>query len=156
MIWHTAHDLYFPGDIVSPGRWGRIVLATGPVHPAYAREQWLEQVRAKVAPFAPSRLAVAFGHAERAAALGYMDPGERLYEVAALGTLVKLDMLWITWVRESLDADDAPKAYRQAALYWQGHSTRDHMATAQPHWEFLALDGWRVVALLDDAEAASL
>ena len=85
---------------------------------------------------------------EELGAEDYAEVGESLYEVEPLGYVVELDMLWITWVRESLEARNMNRVLRQAMHYWQGDSTKDHLSGAQPHWEFLAPDGWRVLQRL--------
>ena len=74
---------------------------------------------------APSRLAVAFAHVDRCAAQQYATDAEHLYEVESVGPVHELDMLWVTWVRESLERQDIARAERQATLYWQGRPTDD-------------------------------
>lgn len=152
VTWHTCRELYRPGETIGGGRWGRIVLATGSAHPAWEREQLLEQVRNDVAGAAPSRLASAFAHAELAAARSYAAPDEQIYQVELTDVSVTLDMLWVTWIRESLSSGDRTRAERQAAHYWGGQSARNYLPAATPHWEVLTPGDLLVVAAVKRVE----
>lgn len=140
MPWHTCPASYGRGDTILPGRWGRVVLATGPSHPAWERENLLERIRSDIAAEAPSRLAAVFAHSDLASALEYAEPHEYVYEVEQPDNSVVADMLWITWIRESIAAGDVGRAERQAGCYWRGESTRDHGSHASPHWEIVTTD----------------
>jgi hypothetical protein len=100
----------------------------------------LEARRSRVAPDAPSRLNCVFNHEDLTAAHWYRGPFEHLYEVSIETTPFRADMMWITWIRESLGSGDHERAVRQADLYWSRAATSDHKSDATVHWELLTAE----------------
>lgn len=145
MSWHTTPDTFAVGDCIAPGRWGSCVQATGATHPAWEREQVLEACRREVRPSAPSRLTCGYAHRDFENALTYRTNGEFLYRVEVLDPYCA-DMLWITWIREHLEAGRPDSARTCAAHYWSGTPTTVLRTDAVVHWELLTARPMRVLS----------
>jgi len=106
----------FVGAQIAPGRWGRLIAATGPTHPHFYREDLFEAVRSHEFPDRPSRLTCGYawigepGWAEP-------DPTEHVYEVAYPGgDAFPAHMGYLT------DASGVPlgELIERARAYWRG------------------------------------
>jgi hypothetical protein len=110
------------GDVVSPGRWGQTIVATGPDHDFYYRELVWEQVRATEFPGRPSRMDCAFAFQSEASALTWAESGERIYAVSVgpESPTFLADMTWITVARQGHGFADVLEIVRR---YWRGEAS---------------------------------
>jgi hypothetical protein len=122
--YYCSEILLTTGDVVSPGRWGQTVLATGPDHHFYYRELVWEQVRATEFPSRPSRMACAFAFQSEASALTWAESGERIYAVSVgpESPAFMADMTWITVARQNHAFADVLEIVRR---YWRGEVSDD-------------------------------
>ncbi|PWJ80614.1 hypothetical protein C7441_112156 [Pseudaminobacter salicylatoxidans] len=89
-LYHSTRNLHQSGDIILPGNFGRIILATGKQHDLWGREQRLETFRKESYPWKPSRLSSTFHTDNITTATAYRDtraPGDTIYEVDLVDTV---------------------------------------------------------------------
>jgi hypothetical protein len=144
-LWHVCEKTLHPGDVISPGRWGSIILAQGQSHRFFFREHLLELWRVKETAVPVSRLNCCFAFEDHAEAVAWAEEGEHIYPVVPVdpsAAAARLDMLWITWLGEPA----APAVtFQRLASYWSGTSTASLAAHANPQWEWLFACGLRVL-----------
>lgn len=123
-LYHCSVSLYAPGDLITPGSWGRRILGLGPQHTRFYAEYALEMIRRADFPSRPSRMSAcfAFEHCDKAMRFRRDEkaPQEHIYLV----TLERADALAhrgnTSWI-------DIMSKYRTfggindcASHYWQG------------------------------------
>lgn len=90
-LYHSSPKLLGPIDIVMPGNYGSIILATGPTHPHWVREQALERIRASHFPDKPSRMTSTFSCSNLQTAEFYRRVPVRRREKAVMDFLYEVE-----------------------------------------------------------------
>lgn len=83
-LFHVTEQRLDVGELIRPGRWGRMIKTMGPKHQAWNREMYLEHIRQNEFPSKPSRLNATFSCFNRVAIDHYREhhcPRGILYEV---------------------------------------------------------------------------
>jgi hypothetical protein len=151
-LWHARDELLETGSLITPGRWGELVLSTGPGHPFYAREQTLEQWRVAQTGIRVSRLTSCYAFESRDAAK-QLRPDEHQYRVAPQDPRAprfRADMLWLTWMGEPDRTHE--QMVSNCRSYWAGDSTADTAVHANPAWEWMFSCPLVVIAHVDCQE----
>jgi hypothetical protein len=152
-LWHVREPDLNVGDIVEPGRWGRIVIQSGAYgedqragSPHFFREHLLELFRVTSTEAPASRLACAFAYeSHEIAVVTAAQRGQACFEVEPVDPgrpLSRHDMLWITWIGEP--GADVNRVANQLRGYWSGQATEDVADHATSAWEWLVASGLRI------------
>lgn len=156
-LWHVREPGPTVGDVIQPGRWGRIVVQSGAYaldqpngSPHFFREQLLELFRVTRTHVPISRLACAFAYESQTSAMEEAaQRGQACFEVTPSDLsqpISRHDMLWITWIGEP--GADFNRVGRQLQGYWSGQSTEDVASHATSEWEWLVASGLRITAVV--------
>lgn len=115
---HLTHRMLVPGDIIEPGNWGSVILATGASHDWYEREQLMEAIRVARYPEKPSRLQTAYFFPHLEHALHYwvnFSQGDRVYCVQVADDLAPQHHAFMTCLPPISDLTDEQVAHH----YWR-------------------------------------
>jgi hypothetical protein len=143
-LWRVDRPGLEPDNWIPPGTYGAVVRGIGAPHRHFAREHLLEFCRTTYTIVPVSRLTAAFTFSERHDAethaaerlqLNPPPPPEQIYRVEPIdptAPAVRLDMWWITLLREPVGLDELVARCR---AYWEGQATSD--PRQPPRWEWL-------------------
>jgi hypothetical protein len=82
LFYHRTQGLYEPGDLISAGNWGRLILGIGPTHNRFYAERLLDRIRLDEFPSASSRPVCAFAFEDAQYTMGWEGrPSEYVYAV---------------------------------------------------------------------------
>ena len=144
-LYHVREERLPSGTLIQSGRWGETVLKQGGDHPFFFREHLLEVWRREKTTVAVSRFACTFAFEEQELATEFASENGFVLPVVPVdpnAPKAKLDMLWLTWMREKGATTD--KIMEWCASYWAGRSAADVKPDASPSWEWLFACSLRV------------
>lgn len=136
LLYHRTQVLYKPGDVITAGNWGRLILGTGPNHNRFYAEYLLERIRSEEFASTPSRIHSAFAFEDAQFAMAWnRGPQEYVYAVRVADTNAPQH-------RGNMDWIDAMNGYRSfegveecARHYWRGDDRNPQT------WEVIATSG---------------